>query len=283
MKQSKWENTPDCPFPVNPCRAKILTPVLPSFVGNEETRRTFIKIPEEDKALLFICRKIIAQNLNSTLAWIQMLNVLILNLSQLKPFVSIWSIKPGFPLIQSLSESFQVYPSNTSPINFSLHLLAIAMIQGLRTFPRSLHLYFFFPISIYGYIFPDESFYILVLVKSLPKLGCASQSTIEEVLSSTPKPEIPGPSHCSRFALVNIARYGSPLHVCMLDHFSHVRVCLTQQTVACQTLLSTGFSGQEYCSGLPFCHPEDLVDIGIELTSLMSPAQAGRFFTTSTT
>ena len=166
---------------------------------------------------------------------------------------------------------------------FSLHLLSIVMIQGLRTFPRSLHLFFFFPISIYGYIFPDESFYILVLVKSLPKLGCASQSTIEEVLSSTPKPEIPGPSHCSRFALVNIARYGSPLHVCMLDHFSHVRVCVTQRTVACQTLLSTGFSGQEYCSGLPFCHPEDLVDLGIELTSLMSPAQAGRFFTTSTT
>ena len=107
-----------------------------------------------------------------------------------------------------------------------------------------------------------------MLVKSLPKLGYASQSTIEEVLSSTPKPEIPGPSHCSRFALVNIARYGSPLHVCMLNHFSHVRVCVTQRTVACQALLSTGFSGQEYWSGLPFCHPEDLVDLGIELTSL---------------
>ena len=72
-----------------------------------------------------------------------MLNVLILNLSQLKPFVSIWSIKPSFPLIQSLSKSFQVYPSNTSPINFSLHLLAIFMIKGLRTFPRSLHSFFF--------------------------------------------------------------------------------------------------------------------------------------------
>ena len=159
MKQSKWENTPDCPFPVNPCRAKILTPVLPSFVGNEETRRTFIKIPEEDKALLFICRKIIAQNLNSTLAWIQMLNVLILNLSQLKPFVSIWSIKPGFPLIQSLSESLQVYPSNTSPINFlSIYLL----LSWFKVSELSLGLFtfIFFFLSRFMVIFSQMNLFI---------------------------------------------------------------------------------------------------------------------------
>ena len=40
-----------------------------------------------------------------------------------------------------------------------------------------------------------------------------------------------------------------------------------------------GFSRQEYCSGLPFLYPEDLPDPGIEHTSLMSPALAGRFFT----
>ena len=36
-------------------------------------------------------------------------------------------------------------------------------------------------------------------------------------------------------------------------------------------------------SGLPFLQPEDLPEPGIELVSLMSPALAGRFFTTSAT
>ena len=40
------------------------------------------------------------------------------------------------------------------------------------------------------------------------------------------------------------------------------------------------FSKQEYWSGLPFPAPGDLPDPGIELMSLMSPALAGRFFTT---
>ena len=44
-----------------------------------------------------------------------------------------------------------------------------------------------------------------------------------------------------------------------------------------------GFSHQEYWSGLPFPPPRDLPNPGIELTSLMSPALAGRLFTTSAT
>ena len=44
-----------------------------------------------------------------------------------------------------------------------------------------------------------------------------------------------------------------------------------------------GFSRQEYWSGLPFPPPGELPDPGIELASLMSPALAGGFFTTSTT
>jgi len=44
-----------------------------------------------------------------------------------------------------------------------------------------------------------------------------------------------------------------------------------------------GFSRQEYWSGLPCPPPGDLPHPGIELTSLMSPALAGRFFTTSAT
>ena len=44
-----------------------------------------------------------------------------------------------------------------------------------------------------------------------------------------------------------------------------------------------GFSRQECWSGLPFLSPGDLPDSGIEPTSLISPALAGGFFTTSDT
>ena len=44
-----------------------------------------------------------------------------------------------------------------------------------------------------------------------------------------------------------------------------------------------GFSGQEYWSGLPCPLSGDLPNPGIEPVSLMSPALAGGFFTTSDT
>jgi len=44
-----------------------------------------------------------------------------------------------------------------------------------------------------------------------------------------------------------------------------------------------GFSRQEYWNGLLCPLPRDLPDPGIEPASLMSPALADRFFTTSTT
>ena len=44
-----------------------------------------------------------------------------------------------------------------------------------------------------------------------------------------------------------------------------------------------GFSRQEYWSGLPCPPPVDLPDPGIKPTFLMSPALAGRFFTTTAT
>ena len=43
--------------------------------------------------------------------------------------------------------------------------------------------------------------------------------------------------------------------------------------------LSTEFSRQEYWSDLPLLPPADLPDPGIELTSPVSPALAGRFLT----
>ena len=57
----------------------------------------------------------------------------------------------------------------------------------------------------------------------------------------------------------------------------------TPWTVACQAPLPMGFFRQEYWSGVPFPYPGDLPNPGIEPTSLTSPTQAGRFFSTSAT
>ena len=62
-------------------------------------------------------------------------------------------------------------------------------------------------------------------------------------------------------------------HVCVRSHFSQVW----------QAPLSMGFSRQEYWSGLPFPPPGDLPDPGIKPRSLMTPAVAGGFFSTSGT
>ena len=69
--------------------------------------------------------------------------------------------------------------------------------------------------------------------------------------------------------------------VCILNHFSHVQPCHPMDHIACQAFLSMGFSRQEYWSGLPCPPPGDIPDPGIKPKSLMSPALAGRFFTTS--
>ena len=58
---------------------------------------------------------------------------------------------------------------------------------------------------------------------------------------------------------------------------SPVWLFVTPWTVACQALLSIGFSQQEYWSGLPFPPPGNLPEWGIEP---MSPVLTGRFFST---
>ena len=60
----------------------------------------------------------------------------------------------------------------------------------------------------------------------------------------------------------------------LLSHFSHVRLCATPQTAACQAPLSLGFSRQEYWSGLPFSSPGDLPDPGIKPRSPTLQADA---------
>ena len=70
-------------------------------------------------------------------------------------------------------------------------------------------------------------------------------------------------------------------HVCLLSRFSRVQLFVTPWTVAHQAPLSMGFFRQEYCSGLPCTPPGDPPNPGMEPRSLMSPALAGGFFTTS--
>ena len=69
----------------------------------------------------------------------------------------------------------------------------------------------------------------------------------------------------------------------MLSRFSRVQLFVAPWAVARQAPLSMGFLRQEYWSGLPWPPPGDLLNPGIEPMSLMSPALASGFFTTSTT
>ena len=69
--------------------------------------------------------------------------------------------------------------------------------------------------------------------------------------------------------------------LCVLSRFSCVCLFETLWTVARQAPLSMGFSRQEYWSALPCPPPGHLPDSGFEPVSLMSPALADRFFTTS--
>ena len=64
---------------------------------------------------------------------------------------------------------------------------------------------------------------------------------------------------------------------------SHVQLFVTPWNTACQDPLPMEFSRQEYWSGLPLPAPEDLPNPGMEPRSFLSPALAGRLFTTSAT
>ena len=86
----------------------------------------------------------------------------------------------------------------------------------------------------------------------------------------------------NKYAVTEMRKKGL-IKWCMVSHFSCVWLCATLWSVAHQVSLSMGFSRQGYWSGLPFPPPEDLPDPGIKPTSLslLSPAFAGGFFTTS--
>ena len=79
----------------------------------------------------------------------------------------------------------------------------------------------------------------------------------------------------------------SPVHgisqAKILAAVTSLQSCPTLWTAAHKAPLSMGFSRQEYWSGLPLPPLGDLPDPGIEPVSLMSPALANGFFTTSVT
>ena len=68
-----------------------------------------------------------------------------------------------------------------------------------------------------------------------------------------------------------------------LVRFSPVQLFATLWTIAYQAPRVKGFSWQEYWSGFPCPPPGDLPNPGIKPESLMSPALASVFFTTSAT
>ena len=71
--------------------------------------------------------------------------------------------------------------------------------------------------------------------------------------------------------------------VVVFQSLSRVWFFAVPWTEACQAALSMRFSRREYWSRLPFPPPEELHDPRIEHAFLVSPALAGRFFTTSAT
>ena len=72
-------------------------------------------------------------------------------------------------------------------------------------------------------------------------------------------------------------------HACVLSHFNRVQLFVTPMD--CNPLDPSvhGILQARYWNGFLCPHPGDLPDPGMEPTLLMSPAQAGGFFTTSAT
>ena len=77
--------------------------------------------------------------------------------------------------------------------------------------------------------------------------------------------------------------HGISSFVVVVPSLSRIRLFVTPWTTPGQAPLSTGFSRQEYWSGLPCPPPGNFSNPGIEPTFLTSPALAGGFFTTEPT
>ena len=58
---------------------------------------------------------------------------------------------------------------------------------------------------------------------------------------------------------------------CPAKSLSHIQLFVILWIVACQAFLSSGFSRQEYWSGLPYPPPREIPDPGIESNNLQTP------------
>ena len=120
-----------------------------------------------------------------------------------------------------------------------------------------------------------SKFLVLVLLSRPHLLTCKRRDypTFRALLGRPPQA-----IHC---LLLNLSK---PAWIALLIRASILVSCIwlfaTLWTLSHQASLSMGFSQQEYWSGLPFPSLGDLPDPGIEPASLLSPALAGRFFTT---
>ena len=73
------------------------------------------------------------------------------------------------------------------------------------------------------------------------------------------------------------------MHVCMLSCFSHVQLCDPMDCSSPGSSVHGDSPGKNTRVGCHALLQRNLLDPGIKLTSLMSSALAGEFFTTSTT
>ena len=107
-------------------------------------------------------------------------------------------------------------------------------------------------------------------VKSSYTLRCYKKAS-ESPVSEKPGARLSNKSWAEEFFL-------GTLKVGIVQLLSHVRLFATSWTVAHQALCPWGFSRQEYLNSLPFPSPRDLPRSWVKL---VSPALAGRFFTTN--
>ena len=80
-----------------------------------------------------------------------------------------------------------------------------------------------------------------------------------------------------------VLKYLFNLCACVLSCFSHVQLFEMLWTVACQALLSMGFSQARILEWVAISSSRESSQLRIKPKSLMSPALAGGFFSTSAT
>ena len=159
-------------------------------------------------------------------------------------------------------------------------LLMPSVFPSIRVFSSELALYIRWPNYWSFSISPSTEYSGLIFFRIDWFDLLASQGTLKSLLQ-----------HCnskasilqySAFFVVQLSHlYMRAMHVCCL--FSCVWLFVTLWAVARQAPLSMGFSKEEYWHGLSCPFPGDLPNPRIEPTSLVSPASAGGFFTTSVT